>query len=111
MSDAAEPDTSAWLAKYAAEIESLLRAIELGDGFVLHPIELPGPDEVRALAARVEAAGHPVIVIEPPTADAFRDLVGSLFSVTPPKGGVVLALGRVLESWSGQVLFDVHPLL
>jgi hypothetical protein len=98
MTGPPEPDPSVWAATYEAEIQSLLRAIKLSDGFVLHPIELPGPWAARALAARLDAQGHPVVVIDPPNADTWNDLVDALFLVTPQRGGVVMVIGASDES-------------
>ncbi len=48
-----------------ADFSRILRAVDLLEGFVLFPVNVPGPDLARALAAWLGANGHPAEVIEP----------------------------------------------
>jgi DNA-binding CsgD family transcriptional regulator len=87
------PPTPAWVVPYLRDFEEVLHVVELAGGFVLLPIEVPGPDLARALGEWLSARGHPAVVNEPETDEEWKDLTGWLLTTEPPPEGVVLVLG------------------
>jgi tetratricopeptide (TPR) repeat protein len=71
----------------------MLRVVELAGGFVLQPLEVPGPDLARALGDWLAARGHPAVVREPRDNADWEDLAGWLLDARPPPEGVVMVLG------------------
>ena len=100
MDGALEPGLSAWAQTYAPELQALERAIGLSDGFVLFPIELPGPEFARELGRWLEGRGHRVVVLDPQADDAWGRLPADMFSVEARPGGIVVVIGARLESAS-----------
>jgi hypothetical protein len=95
-----EPELSTWVKTYEPELGALERSLELSDGFVLFPIELPGPDVARELARWLESRGRGVVVLDPQLDGEWERLPADMFSVQAPPGGVVLVIGARLESAS-----------
>jgi WD40 repeat protein/nucleoside phosphorylase len=84
----------AWLTPYLADFGELLRVVELSEGFILQPLEVPGPDLARALASFFAAHGHPAVVREPGNDAEWRETTGWLLEEgRVPPSGVVMVLG------------------
>ena len=54
-----------WLPRYLRGFEELLGVIELSDGFVLIPVEVPGPDIARVLSDWLARRGRTGVTLEP----------------------------------------------
>jgi uncharacterized protein YegL len=98
MVSTATPDASAWLQRYASQLTAIQRAIELSEGFVLFPVELPGAEAARALGRWLDDRGHPVVMIDRPTGTGWEHLPADLLSIEVKDSGAVLVIGPRLES-------------
>src|SRR5439155_539685 len=88
------PELPSWAAPYLPDFEELLRVVELAGGFVLQPLEVPGPDLARAFGDWLAAHGHPVVVREPRDDTEWKEITGWLLEeAKPPPEGVVMVLG------------------
>lgn len=84
----------AWVTPYLAGFRDLQRLIVLTEGFVLVPVEIPGPDLAIALGDWLTAQDHPATVIEPRDDDtAWEHLAASLLQAVPAPNGVVIVIG------------------
>jgi tetratricopeptide (TPR) repeat protein len=84
-----------WATPYVPDFEELLRVVQLADGFVLQPIEIPGPDLAHAFAEWLTAKGHRAVVREPQNDDEWKDITGWLLTEAEvPADGVVFVIGN-----------------
>lgn len=74
------------------EFDDILRVVDLSSGFVLLPIEVPGPDLARRLAHWLTLHSHPTMVVAPETSEDWNALASVLLSATPEDNGVVLVV-------------------
>ena len=82
------------MAPFLAGFREIQGRIERILGFVLLPVEVPGPDVARALGDFLAAAGRPAIVIEPRDDEAaWKGLAASLYQADPGPKGVVILIG------------------
>jgi len=93
MSERGEGGLPAWAAPYLPEFRRIFRSIELSEGFVLFPIELPGSDIARALARWLEARGYPTLVLEPRSHEEWETLAASLLGAELAQEGVAMVIG------------------
>ena len=87
---------------YLDDFEQVLRVIELSSGFVLLPVAVPGPDLARMLAHWLSANSRSMRIVEPESADDWKNLASLLLTVCPEKNGavVVIASGDLPEDLS-----------
>ena len=91
------------MAPFLAGFREIQGRIERILGFVLLPVEVPGPDVARALGDFLTAAGRPAIVIEPRDDEAaWKDLAASLYQAGPEPKGVVILIGSASLSEGAQ---------
>ncbi|HEY8038396.1 MAG TPA: hypothetical protein VIF15_01325 [Polyangiaceae bacterium] len=74
-------------------LRDVLRALSLADGFVLMPVEVPGPDVARAMAAALDEGGWSTLTIEPLDDAAWGELVARLMDAAGSPARVVLVIG------------------
>lgn len=87
-----------WASPYLPRFQEILHALSFPDGFVLMPVEVPSEDVAHALAAWLTAQRRPVTVVEPTAEEAWRGLTPALFEAEPEADGVLMVIGRRLES-------------
>ena len=88
------PPLPAAIAPFLAGFQEIQQRLERIVGFVLLPIEIPGPDVARALGEFLTAAGRRAIVIEPRDSEAaWKDLASTLYNAKPEPSGVVILIG------------------
>jgi tetratricopeptide (TPR) repeat protein len=85
---AEEESLPAWARPYLPAFQRLRHALELSEGFILMPIEVPGIDVATALGEWLTRAGHPAVVID--GRSATRPLWGLLDVSRAPEGVVVM---------------------
>lgn len=81
-----------------ADFRRIARVLELADGFMLVPVEVPGPDMARRLASWLQAEGHPVEVVAPDGEERWRELAAALLATRPEAEGAVMLIGRREEA-------------
>ncbi|MRG95057.1 hypothetical protein [Polyangium spumosum] len=81
-----------WAEPYLDEFAGILRVVELSGGFVLLPVEVPGPDLARALAEWLESKGHVALVFAPQDDEEWRYLSTRLLEAKPEEGGVCVVI-------------------
>jgi len=92
--DRSSSSPSRRVAPYLEEFDDLLRVVELAGGFVLQPVEVPGPDLANALASFLVERGHPVLVKEPRDDTEWEEVRGWLLDAArPPPEGVTMVIG------------------
>jgi tetratricopeptide (TPR) repeat protein len=85
---------SAAIAPFLPGFREIERRLGLLDGFVLFPVEVPGPDVARALGDYLTDRGRPALVIEPrDDAQGWADITATLVRATPAQNGIVLLIG------------------
>ena len=83
----------AWAAPFIPDFHRIARVIDLAPGFMLVPVELPGPDVGRVLAAWLTASGRPTTVVEPMDDDAWSVVTAALLDQQPDPAVAVALLG------------------
>ena len=68
-----------WTTLYLDSFHEIERVIRLTQGFVLLPVEAPGPDPGRALGEWLTAQGYPAVIHEPRDDKAWEFYSGFLF--------------------------------
>lgn len=97
MTSAAHP-LPASMAPFLAGFELVRSRLERLVGFVLLPVEVPGPDVATALGDFLTGRGHPAVVIEPRDDAAWMGLLSTLLDARPAPEGVVMLIGTTEES-------------
>ncbi|WP_437720501.1 pentapeptide repeat-containing protein [Sorangium sp. So ce861] len=93
MSSSAPPLPAA-MAPFLGSFREVLRVLQRTPGFVLLPVEIPGPDVARALGDFLTREGRRALVIEPRRDEAtWKDLVSALYKAEPEPRGVVVLVG------------------
>jgi len=82
-----------WTTLYLDSFHEIERVIRLTQGFVLLPVEAPGPDPGRALGEWLTAQGYPAVIHEPRDDKAWEEIAGALYETEVAPSGVVLVLG------------------
>jgi tetratricopeptide (TPR) repeat protein len=82
-----------WTTLYLDSFRGIERVIRLTQGFVLLPVEAPGPDPGRALGEWLTAQGYPAVIHEPRDDKAWEEIAGTLYETEVAPNGVVLVLG------------------
>jgi tetratricopeptide (TPR) repeat protein len=77
----------------SADLAELVRILSLADGFILLPVEVPGPDVARALVAPLAGAGWPTAAIEPVDDDSWARLVASIIDAAATDARAVMVIG------------------
>jgi tetratricopeptide (TPR) repeat protein len=77
----------------SADLAELVRILSLADGFILLPVEVPGPDVARAQVAPLGGAGWPTVAIEPVDDDSWARLVASIIDAATTDARVVMVIG------------------
>ncbi|WP_049949671.1 pentapeptide repeat-containing protein [Sorangium cellulosum] len=91
---ASAPPLPASMAPFLGSFREVLRVLERTPGFVLLPVEIPGPDVARALGDFLTREGRRALVIEPRRDEAtWKDLVSALYKAEPEPRGVVVLVG------------------
>lgn len=93
MSGAASPGPARGGPSFLRSFGEIERIVLLSTGFVLVPVEVPGPDLARALGEWLAAAGHSTLLLEPLDDDAWAKLAWQLTTTTPGPGEVVMVIG------------------
>ncbi len=81
-----------WAEPYLDDFAGILRVVSLSGGFVLLPVEVPGPDLGQALADWLGSKGHPALVRAPRDDEEWRQLSTWLLCAKPEEGGVVVVI-------------------
>lgn len=89
MAGAGESGLPKWAEAYLPDFRRILHAVEMSDGFVLFPIEVPSFDVAAVLAKWLDRNGHPCLFIS----DERVDWAQALLSEKPAGGGVALMFG------------------
>ncbi|MBK8259281.1 MAG: hypothetical protein IPK82_42320 [Polyangiaceae bacterium] len=79
--------------RFSAAFSDTRRVIDLSQGFVLFPIQVPGPDLARALSDWLHKNGCHVHVIDPQSADEWAALALVLHSLKVANNGAVVVIG------------------
>ncbi|WP_437573493.1 pentapeptide repeat-containing protein [Sorangium sp. So ce887] len=91
---ASSPPLPASMSPFLGSFREVLRVLERTPGFVLLPVEIPGPDVGRALGDFLTREGRRAMVIEPRDDEAtWKDLVTTLYKAEPEPRGVVILVG------------------
>lgn len=93
MSGEASPRPAEGAPPRLSSFGEIERIVLLSPGFVLVPIEVPGPDLARALREWLTAAGHSTLVLEPLDDDAWATLAWRLTTIAPAPAEVVMVIG------------------
>ncbi|WP_437751902.1 pentapeptide repeat-containing protein [Sorangium sp. So ce1389] len=91
---ASTPPLPASMSPFLGSFREVHRLVERVPGFVLLPVEVPGPDVGRALGDFLTREGRRATVIEPRDHEAtWNDLVSALYGAEPEPRGVVILIG------------------
>jgi tetratricopeptide (TPR) repeat protein len=76
----------------------LVRILSLAEGFILVPVEVPGPDVARAQVAPLADAGWPTAAIEPVDDESWARLVASIIDAAAADARAVMVIGGATAS-------------